>query len=98
MNSPFGTWAPLVAVAVCILVIACALVQHMFGTPDPFIDNLAFAAFGLAIGAGGTASVATNGIKHTLDSHEAEISNLKTAVVTNTADIATNTGDIASGR
>lgn len=83
MNSPFGQWAPLVAVGVSVAVIAAAIFQHLFGSPDPFIDNLAFAAFGLAIGAGGTASAATNGIRHKLDQHDAEIQTIRASVSAN---------------
>jgi hypothetical protein len=59
--SPLGRYASLVAAIVAIAIIAVDLALHVLGrSPDTFIDNLAFAAFGAIFGASASTAV-TNG-------------------------------------
>jgi plasmid replication initiation protein len=49
-GSIFGSWLTPIASFVALGVIAAAVALHILGRPDQFIDNLAFAAFGLIFG------------------------------------------------
>jgi hypothetical protein len=49
-GSPFGSYSAVLTSIVALAVIAAAIVSHLIGQPDEFIDNLAFAAFGVVFG------------------------------------------------
>lgn len=49
-GSLFGNFTAPLASFVSLGVIAAAIALHAFGRPDSFVDNLAFAAFGVIFG------------------------------------------------
>lgn len=61
MGSPFGKYAQIVAAVAALAILGADGFVHVTGgAADPFLDNLAFAAFGAIFGASAS-TAATNG-------------------------------------
>lgn len=52
--SPLGKYAAVVAATAVLGIIGAAILSHVIGTADAFLDGLALAAFGLIAGTAGS--------------------------------------------
>lgn len=65
--SPLGRYSAIAAAIVLVGVIAAAVVGHLIGGPDPFLDGLAYTAFGIIAGTAGSLTMLNGTVRRTTE-------------------------------
>lgn len=74
--SPLGRYSAIAAAVVLVGVIAAAVLGHLIGQPDPFLDGLAYTSFGIIAGTAGSLTMLNGTVRRTTE-QDAELMALR---------------------